>query len=82
MTFLWEFDNDFDRFAVAVKILLPGKLAPSLVGHVPRELSQCMWYALRYSAIITAEVKGYLCYKTITSQNMPLKQEIKNFFIS
>ena len=79
MTFLWEFDNDFDRFAVAVKILLPGKLAPSLVGHVPRELSQCMWYALRYSAIITAEIKGYLCYKTITSQNVPLKQRLRTF---
>ena len=28
-----------DIFAVAGKTLLPGKLAPSIAGHVPRELS-------------------------------------------
>ena len=27
-------------------------------------------------------IKGYLRYKTITSQNMPSKAQIKNFFIS
>ena len=44
MTFHHEFDNNFDRFAVAGKTLLLGKLAPSIAGHVPRELSQyiCM----------------------------------------
>ena len=26
--------------------------------------------------------KGYLCYKTITSQNVPSKAQIKDFFIS
>ena len=52
-----EFDNDFDRFTVAGKTLLPGKLAPSVVGHVPRELSRYIWNAFRYVAIITAEVK-------------------------
>ena len=25
--------------------------------------------------------KGYLCYKMITSQNVPSKAQIKNFFI-
>ena len=39
LTFYREFSNDFDRFAVAGKTLLPGKLAPSIAGHVPRELS-------------------------------------------
>ena len=57
LTFFCEFDCDFDSFVVAVKILLPGKLAPSLVGHVPRELSQYMWYALRYSAINQQRLK-------------------------
>ena len=52
-----EFDNDFKRFTVAGKTLLPGKLAPSVVGHVPRELSRCIWNAFRYVAIITSEVK-------------------------
>ena len=57
MTFHREFDNDFDGFAVTGKTLLPGKLAPLTVGHVPRKLSRYIWYALRYGAIITAEVK-------------------------
>ena len=57
LTFHRDFDNDFDRFAVARKTLLPGKLAPSTVGHLPRELSRYIWYALRYGTIITAEVK-------------------------
>ena len=39
MTFHCEFDNDFDRFGLAEKTLLLGKLDPSIVGHVPRELS-------------------------------------------
>ena len=34
-----EFDNDFDRFAVAGKTVLPDKLAPFIVGHVPHKLS-------------------------------------------
>ena len=58
LTFHRELDNDFDRFAVAGKTLLPGKLAPSIVGHVPSELSRYIWYALRHGAIMTAEVKG------------------------
>ena len=57
LTFHREFDNDFDRFAVAGKTLLPEKLAPSIVEYVPRELSRYIWYALRYGAIITANVK-------------------------
>ena len=39
-----------------------------------------------YYAIITEtgdlsekDAKGYLCYKTITSQNMPSKAQVKNF---
>ena len=57
LTFHREFDNDFDRFAVAGKTLLSVKLAASIVGHVPLELSRHIQYALRYGAIITAEVK-------------------------
>ena len=57
MTFHREFNNDFERIAVAGKTLLSKKLAPSIVGHVPRELSWYIWYALRYGAIVTAEVK-------------------------
>ena len=53
-TFHREVDNDFDRFAVAGKTLLPGKVAPSIVGHAPRKLSR---YTLPHGTIITAEVK-------------------------
>ena len=28
------------------------------------------------------EVKGYLCWKTITSQNASSEAQVKNFFIS
>ena len=38
LTFYREFGNDIDRFAVAGKTLLLGKLAASIFGHVPREL--------------------------------------------
>ena len=58
LTFHREFVNNCGRFAVYGKTLLPGKLAPPIVGHVSRELSRYIWYALRYGAIITAEVKG------------------------
>ena len=44
----------FQQICCSWEKILPGKLAPSIVGHVPRELSQ---YALRYDATITAEVK-------------------------
>ena len=57
LTFHREFNNIYDRFAVAGRTLLPGKLAPSTVGHVPREISRYIWYALRYGTMITAEVK-------------------------
>ena len=57
LTFHREFDKDFDRFAVAGKLLLPEKLAPSMVGHASRKLSRYIWYALRYGAITSAEVK-------------------------
>ena len=33
-------------------------------------------------AVVGEVLKGYLRYKTITSQNVPSKAQIKNFFIS
>ena len=48
LTFHRDFDNDFDRFAVAGETPLPGKLAPPTMEHVPRQLSRYNWYALRY----------------------------------
>ena len=34
------------------------------------------------SVIVVFVVKGYLCYKMITSQNVSSEAQIKNFFIS
>ena len=38
--------------------------------------------ALSANVAITLFIKGYLGYKTITSQNMSSEAQIKNFFIS
>ena len=42
---------------MAGKTLLPEKLVPSIVGHVTRELSRHIWYALWFTAIITVDVQ-------------------------
>ena len=39
ITFSKEEKNPHDRFAVAGKAMLKGKLCPVTVGHVPREMS-------------------------------------------
>ena len=42
-----------------------------------------MWQLYFFSACHTdVSFKGYLRYKTITSQNVSSKAQIKNFFIS
>ena len=41
-----EHDNVHDRFAVSGLTTLRGRLAPVVVGHIPRELSRYVWYAL------------------------------------
>lgn len=56
ITFKREVDNVHDRFAVAGLVTLPGTLAPVIVGHVPRELSRYVWYALGKGAKFTGEV--------------------------
>ena len=49
ITFRKEQDNIHDNFAGYAK---PGRLIPSIVGHVPHELSRHIWYALEYGAIM------------------------------
>ena len=46
-----------DRFAIDGKTMLLGKLELSTVGHVPREISQYIWYASLHGAVVTVEVK-------------------------
>ena len=38
--FKQEKDNKHDRFAVAGQTILPGTIFPSIVGHIPIELSR------------------------------------------
>ena len=53
ISFRREFDNKHDRFAVSAKSSLPGRIAPVTVGHVPREISRYIWYALQKGALIS-----------------------------
>ena len=54
INFKQEKNNRYDRFAVAGMTILPGTLAASIVGHMPRELSRFIWYAIERGARITA----------------------------
>ena len=47
---------------------MPGKLAPSIVGHVPQELPKYIWHALQYSAIITVEVNDECLKRSLLVQ--------------
>ena len=56
ITFKREHNNPHDRFAVAGKTMLKGKIAPVTVGHVPRELARYVWYARMEGAKFEAVV--------------------------
>lgn len=51
-----EKNNKHDKYAVAGYTKLPGKLALCVVGHIPREISRYIWFALIGGATITARV--------------------------
>ena len=50
--------KDLIRFAVAGKTKLPGKLCAVVVGHVPREISRHVWYAIREGAEFSGMVQS------------------------
>ena len=58
LKFRVERNNAYDDFAVAGFTKLPGVLLPSIVGHVPRELSRYVWFALEHGASIHGKVKS------------------------
>ena len=58
ITFSKEENNPHDRFAVAGKAMLKGKLCPVTVGHVPREMSRHVWYAITEGADFSGSVKS------------------------
>ena len=47
LTLKREHDNRHDKFAIAGKTMLKGKIGLVFVGHIPRELSRYTWYAIQ-----------------------------------
>ena len=45
-----------NKFAVCGKALLPGKIAPVVVGHVTKELSRHIWFAI-YESVKAIEAE-------------------------
>ena len=43
--FKHEHNNRYDKFTVAGKTLLKGRIGAVTVGHIPRKLSRHIWYA-------------------------------------
>jgi len=56
ITFAREEKNPYDRFAISGSAKIPGKIGRVVVGHILRELSRYMWYALDSGAIISGKV--------------------------
>ena len=50
-----EKNNQYDKYAVAGYTKLPGKMVLCVVGHMPREISRYIWFAMEASANITAQ---------------------------
>ena len=68
ITFKQEFENPHNRFAVAGKAKLPAKFCTVTVGHVRREISRHVWYAIKEGAEVSATVKS------MSPKPSPLKQ--------
>ena len=45
-----------DKYAVCGKALLPGKIAPVVVGRVAKELSRLIWFAVQKETKVSAIV--------------------------
>jgi hypothetical protein len=56
ITFAQEKNNKYDRYAVSGSARIPGKIGRVVVGHIPRELSRYIWYALEDEAIVSGKV--------------------------
>ena len=48
--------NPHDKFAVAGKVTMKGKIGLIVIGHVPRELSRYVWYSIPEGAKYDVEV--------------------------
>ena len=56
ITFAREKKRPYDRFAISGSAKIPGKIGHIVAGHIPRELSRYMWYALDTGTIISGKV--------------------------
>ena len=56
ITFKREHNNPYDKFAVTGKVMMKGKIGLIVVGHLPRELSQYIWFSIGEEAKFEAEI--------------------------
>ena len=56
IAFAREETNPYDRFAISISRKTPGKIGRVVVGHIPRQLSRYMWYALDRRIITLGKV--------------------------
>ena len=56
LSFKCELNNMHDKLAVCGKVLLPGRIAPVVVGHVAKVLSRHIWFAIQKWAKVSAVV--------------------------
>ena len=57
-----ENHNVHDRYAIATFKLLPGTIDPSVVGHLPREISRFTYYIIIYGGRVSCQVIS-VCYR-------------------
>ena len=51
-----EQNNVYDRYAIATQKRLPGRLVPSTIGHLPKEISRFTRFIIHYGATVTIRV--------------------------
>ena len=56
ITFKKEHNNPYDKFSVAGKVAMKGKVGLIVVGHIPRELSHYLWFSIREGPKFEADV--------------------------
>lgn len=49
-------NNIRNRYAIAAMKLLPGTIAPSIIGHFPKEISQLTYFIMNRGAMVCCRV--------------------------
>lgn len=47
-------NNIRNRYAIAAMKLLPGTIAPSIIGHFPKEISQLTYFIMNRGAMVVS----------------------------